>query len=210
MNGVHKLIKDLTGERFGKLIVLNRALSNSKSGNARWTCRCDCGSFTTVTGSKLINKHTTSCGCNKRTANGHSTERLFRIWNGMKRRCLNEKSDNYKWYGGRGISICSEWDEYEAFRSWAIKAGYSDALTIDRINPNGNYTPENCKWVDIKAQANNRNNNHILKLNGETYTISQFAEKYRISYWTVVNRLKLGWDLERIIRTPERSVDCLG
>ena len=198
---------DLTGQHFGKLTVLNRATSNSKSGNVMWVCRCDCENVVTVIGSHLLNHHTTSCGCNRigKASNGHSRERLYRIWYRMRRRCLVQSDEHFKWYGGRGISICSEWDDYEVFRTWAMNNGYSDNLTIDRKEVNGNYCPDNCRWADIKTQANNRSSNRFLELNGKTYTVTQMAEAFGITPDTIFNRLKLGWSPERIVGTPERS-----
>jgi len=194
-------MKDLTGQRFGKLIVLERATSNSKSGNARWTCRCDCGGIVTVIGSHLRDRHTSSCGCLKMcdALQGHSRERIYRTWRGMHQRCYNKTHDKYKWYGEKGIVICSEWHDFMAFREWALGSGYTDNLTIDRTNPDGNYCPENCRWVDMKFQANNKTNNRIVTWLNENYTVSQFAEKLHVPYHTVRNQMKLGWGIEKIV-----------
>lgn len=198
-------LKDLVGQRFSKLTVIKRAEKNSKSGNARWVCRCDCGKYSTVIGSHLLSGKTTSCGCNRysKTAKGHSKERLYRIWYGMHRRCYDPKDDKYKWYGSRGISVCKAWHDFLAFRDWALNHGYSDELTIDRIDNDGNYEPSNCRWINIKSQANNRNSNRILKYRGKEYTAIQLAEQHNLSPHTVYNRLKLGWSIDRIVETPE-------
>ncbi|NHC20304.1 hypothetical protein G6554_18845 [Bacillus sp. MM2020_4] len=202
-------VKQLTGQRFGKLTVIQRSEKNSKSGNAMWVCYCDCGNQAVVIGSHLRSGHTTSCGCNRisEKSMGHSQERLYRIWNGMHNRCYDPKHDRYKWYGNKGISICDKWHDYLTFREWALEHGYSNNLTIDRINPNGNYHPNNCQWVDMKIQANNRSNNRIIKYKGKNYTAIQLAETCNLLPHTVYNRLKLGWSVEQIVEIPERSED---
>ncbi|WP_105144532.1 hypothetical protein [Streptococcus suis] len=193
-------LKDLTNQRFGSLIVIARNSENTKSGNARWDCICDCGNIAIVIGSKLRKGITKSCGCARKndTAQGFSGTRLYRIWRGMHKRCYNAKNDNYKWYGGRGIKICDEWHTFITFREWALSNGYRDDLTIDRINPEQNYCPRNCRWEKVKKQANNRRSNRYVCYRGTKYTIAEFADFLNVSYWTVTNQLKLGWDIEKI------------
>jgi len=204
---INNIINQLTGQKFGRLIVLKRSEQNSKSGNAMWICLCDCGNEVNVIGSHLRNNHTTSCGCNRisKVAKGHSKERLYRTWGKMHKRCSDPKHDRYKWYGAKGISVCDEWKDFLVFREWAQANGYNDELTIDRINSKGNYCPENCQWVDMKVQANNRSNNRIIRYNEIDYTVSQLAEAYNLSSFTIFNRLKLGWSLDRIVGVTERN-----
>lgn len=196
-------LKNLVGRQFGELIVLKRNPVNSKSGNARWDCKCSCGNIATVIGSKLRSGATKSCGCARKSkiAQGFSKTRLYRIWSLMKKRCYRNENENFKHYGGRGIEVCEEWKkDFIAFRSWALSHGYADNLSIDRIDVNGNYEPSNCRWADIKTQANNRRNNHIITYLNNDYTVSEFAELLKVSYWTVSNQLKLGCSIEKIVQ----------
>lgn len=208
--------KDMTGLRFGRLTVLERA--GSKNGLATWRCRCDCGKETTVAGDVLRNGNTRSCGCLQRetrsklgssmvaelsdrnTKHGMSRTRLYGIWENIKTRCQNPKSDDYHRYGGRGITICPEWrDSFEAFRDWALANGYRDDLTIERIDTDGDYFPENCKWATMKEQSNNRRSNVPITYNGKTQTIAQWAAEIGITHMTLWKRLKRGWPIEKAL-----------
>lgn len=177
------LLRDLTserslidhkGERFGRLTVVDRGedyISPMGEHHVRWICKCDCGNETLVDVCELVTGHTKSCGCwrsdnskDRMTTHGGRSERLYKVYANMKNRCLNPNSDDYKYYGERGITVCEEWlNNYSAFRDWAYNNGYDpDAkhgdCTIDRIDVDGNYCPENCRWVSMSVQSKNRRN----------------------------------------------------
>lgn len=152
-------LKDLTNQRFGRLMAICPMEKRSKSRNVIWLCRCGCGKLTTVVSGNLLTGNIKSCGCLRRekmgelsirhgdTANG-KMPRLYVIWGEMKYRCLNPNNKSYKYYGKKGISVCEEWkNSYLAFKWWAIFHGYASDLTIDRINHKGNYEPINCQWI---------------------------------------------------------------
>lgn len=170
-----------------------------------WECRCDCGRITTVTGYALRQGTTVSCGCKTRKHGYANKERLYQTWKNMRRRCYDPNNKRYAQYGGRGIRICSEWDDYAAFRSWAIANGYSDELTIDRVDVDGNYCPENCRWATPKEQANNVTRNRVIDYNGKSMTMSEWASELGISYGTMNHRIQRNWDMGRIISNSPKG-----
>lgn len=195
--------KDYTGLRYGHLVMLERAHKYEKNGSYYWKCKCDCGNITYATPQSLRSGRQVSCGCVRResarnvglkNATHHETNtRLFNLWNNILLRCENHNAVSYKRYGGRGIKVCPEWHEYTAFRDWALSHGYNkDAKrgesTIDRIDNNGDYEPGNCRFVSMKGQNNNRRNNVRVEYNGESHTISEWAEITGIRYSTLYCR----------------------
>lgn len=128
--------------------------------------------------------------------------RLYTVWIDMRQRCSNPNRKEYARYGGRGITVCEGWDKYEEFRAWAMESGYSDNLTLERVNNNGPYCPENCRWATRKEQANNRVTNRLLTMNGETHTMTEWAEVTGISRETIQRRLQRGWTVEKALTVP--------
>lgn len=177
MDTMSKKIKDLTGQRFRRLLVIEDSGKRNKWGKAMWRCKCDCGNMVTIYSGSLSSGHTKSCGClnremasircrarNNNLKHGDARQgritKLYGVWTGMKERCSNSLGWAYKYYGGKGISICDEWKEYTPFKIWALNNGYDIGLTIDRIDNNDNYRPGNCQWI---TQAENTIKDHLGK-----------------------------------------------
>ena len=193
---------DISGEIYGKLKVVSYAGKN-KSGNSKWLCVCECNIQKVVEATKLRSGHTKSCGCLKSSREGLSKTRIYRIWKCMLSRCDNYENDNYYWYGFKGISVCDLWRDFKVFYDWSITNGYQEDLTIDRIDSNGNYSPENCRWISQKEQCNNVSSNHVIVYKNKSYSMAQFADLLGYDYWTVSNRIKLGWTPDEIASVEE-------
>lgn len=198
-------LNDLTGQRFGRFVVIKRG-ENEYAGKDRqqkttWICQCDCGNIKTVWAERLKRGAVTNCGCwheeKRRERESLQVEkykekpqctihdkRLHNIWIGIKERCYTESSDGYKQYGERGIDMCDEWRKrggFWAFRDWALANGYREDLTIDRIDNNKGYYPDNCRWATYKEQANNTRTVIKINVDGEVHTISEWADILGVS-----------------------------
>ncbi len=207
-------MNDLTNQRFGRLVAIKPVEAISKS-KFKWLCRCDCGNTAIVLNYNLVNGHTLSCGCLQRskakesatTHNMHGT-RLYRIWAHMKERCTNPNTRNYNGYGGRGITLCEEWLKFEPFAKWALENGYSENLTIERINNDKGYSPENCRWATPFEQASNKRSNHTFTIDGITDTMTNLARKFNIKPTTVFDRLHKGWSEYEALTVPIGGRRC--
>lgn len=138
---------------------------------------------------------------------GMTNTRLFHIWSTMKQRCCNPNKQHYECYGGRGIEVCDEWlKDFNSFYEWSLKNGYTEELTLDRINIDGNYEPSNCRWVDRVTQANNKKNNRVVEYKGKQYTVAELSSKYNINYSCLYSRIRQGWNIERaLMLQPKRG-----
>ena len=198
------------GKKYNRLTVL----SEFRKDNQVWVhCLCDCGNTKDILRRVVTSGRTKSCGCYAKEVSrkrvykhGLSESRLQRIYSSMMHRCYRLKDDSYSYYGGRGIVVCEEWKNDRAtFFKWAMGNGYSDKLTIDRIDSNGNYEPNNCRWVTYKEQQRNKNNNRYLKYDGRIQAASAWAEEYNISNETLYQRLGRGWSIEKALTTPIKT-----
>lgn len=201
------------GRRFGKLIIIDEVdgyVFPDGQKARRFRCRCDCGAITTPLLRCLIRGETTSCGCAHRgrtiarnTTHGLTHHPLNSIWRGMKKRCTNGKCRQYRYYGGRGISICDDWmRSFQSFYKWAITHGYERGLQIERKDNNGNYSPDNCEWTTRFVQMNNTRKNRFIQYQGRVFTIAQLARHIGLSYGTVWNRVKRNWKIEYVVSRP--------
>lgn len=201
---------DLTGRRFGRLFVVEN-VGKDKFEKHRWLCVCDCGNTKIVTGNCLCSGMTSSCGCIRientikaKTTHGLSKTRLYNIWGEIVQRCTNAKCKQYKNYGGRGIKMCDEWRwNFESFYEWSINNGYHNDLTIDRINNDGNYEPDNCRWTTIIVQANNKRNNHYVEYKGRRYTVKELDRLLCGGAGFIARRLYKGWTMEEALTIPK-------
>ena len=198
--------KDLTGKKFGRLSVIERA--ENKGKKVVWLCKCDCGNYKKVMSCSLSKGATNSCGClhkeklyhNKNCMkHGQRHTKLYEVWLSMKQRCENSNSQYYYRYGGRGITVCDEWKDFEPFYEWSISNGYKDGLTIDRKDNDKEYSPNNCRWTDRITQANNTSRNHYLTYNGKTQTVAQWAREIGITHRCLLHRIERGWSVEKAL-----------
>lgn len=215
--------KNLLGRRFGRLLVESRYVGETRHRAAHWNCTCDWGGVAVHRSDVLLSGGAQSCGClasevraetarevgyqNKthgQASRGRGESALYITWAGMKARCLNPSSTNYPRYGGRGIAVCERWMTFENFA--ADMGTRPPGHSLDRINPNGNYEPGNCRWATPTEQNRNRRDNRILSYHGEMLTLSELCERAGMPSRTVSTRIsKLGWSVEQALETPVRK-----
>lgn len=205
--------RDITGQKFGKLTVVSFS-RDVRSGNRYrkyWNCKCECGNIKEVRLDSLTSGNVTSCGCKLKEISRKNLipgvpkydivdKRLRGIWNGMKRRCLNPSSKSYNRYGGRGITICDEWLDFNVFSKWALSNGYKDNLSIDRIDNSKGYEPCNCRWITNKEQSNNRRSNILVEYKGKEITLMELSELANIPYTRLRDRYKRGDRGDKLLR----------
>lgn len=209
----HIKLRDMIGRRYGRLTVVA-----IQKGPKSCVCKCSCGNekLFEVRKDSLLSGNTKSCGClhseysrinGAKAADVHRTHgmsgtRLFRIWSGMKRRCFDKKHHEFHRYGGRGIRVCDEWLDFSSFMEWAKTTGYNDEMTIDRIDVDGGYMPQNCRWMTRAEQSGLRANVKILTFNGESGNLSQLSKRFGLPAHTAYDRMNNGWSLERTLTEP--------
>lgn len=199
-------IADLTGKRFGKLVVVKLAGKNNHH-KITWLCRCDCGQEKVICAGSLVNQLTLSCGCYrkeytalKNTTHGLSYHPIYKHWVTMMRRCYDVNFIRYDIYGGRGIVVCNRWHKFINFYNDMVLT-YQKGLTIDRKNVDGNYKKSNCRWATATQQGRNKRNNRLLTYNGVTRTLSEW-EEIKGTNRVISGRLKYGWSIEDAISKP--------
>lgn len=193
-------LNDLTGKRFGKWTVISRA--ENAGHHTMWNCVCDCGKHKKVYATHLTSGLSPSCGCITKGrigklnyTHGKCKTRLYNIWAGIKGRCSNPNVSSYHIYGERGIKICKEWDSsFESFEKWALENGYKDDLSIDRIDVNGDYTPQNCKWSTNKEQSNNTRRTIFVEYENQKFSVKGLSEHLGLNY----NRLLKGIRIKKL------------
>jgi len=200
-------IIDLTGRRFGKLFVLGIA-ARVNGKRPMWICRCDCGRTKTILGNSIRSGKTKSCGCfifsfnQLKVVHGMSKTSEYKTWGKMKDRCYNKNNDRYHDYGGRGIKVCDRW--LESFENFLLDMGKKPTSrhSLDRVNNNEDYSPENCRWATGIEQARNKRKTLWISMMGETRPLTEWASKFGISPPKVRSRIKIGWENERAFSTP--------
>lgn len=192
--------QNLIGRKFNRLTVIEELEGN------KVLCKCECGNEVIADRGNVRSGHTKSCGCYKeefcKTAplkHGMSHSSVFRSWAHMLERCTNKNCADYKNYGGRGIAVCDEWQDSTAFIKWALSHGYQEGLTIDRIDVNGNYSPDNCRWATRSEQNKNRRSTILLTYNGKTQCAKDWAQEYGVKYETFLRRLRRGVPIEKAL-----------
>lgn len=209
--------EDLTGKRFGRWTAIRKTPSSEK-GKIRWDCICDCGTQRSVSERSLLRGRSKSCGCLQKESasitaaslkkhDGKGT-RIYTLWKGIRARCYNPNHKSYSTYGGSGIKMCHEWDDFTAFRDWAYENGYDDnaekfSCTLDRIDRAKGYSPDNCRWVDMKTQSRNTSRNIRVEYQGKSYIAKDLADMFGMDDYALIHRLNLGLSVEDALTIPK-------
>jgi hypothetical protein len=197
---------DMSGKRYGRLVIIERSAQTNQSGNAFWRCKCDCGNETIANGASIRAGRTMSCGCQSKaqritaekvTKHGMSRSRTYRIWVGMRKRCACTTKRKAHLYYGKGIRVCPEWESFDNFVRDMGEA--PNGMTIERIDGLQGYRPGNCRWASPKEQANNTTKNKKIVFQGREQNLSQWAEEFKLKPNTLLYRLKRGWDVEQAL-----------
>ncbi len=198
---ITKKSADLSSQLFGKLLVIAPVRDNASTCTT-WLCVCHCGKVVTRTSRWLIKTLYRSCGClGGITRHGASKTREYSIWRGMKKRCTDPRSVNFEWYGGRGVAVCESWSN--SFDEFYRDMGECPPnCSLDRIDNDGPYSPENCRWVSHREQLGNKSNNRFITHNGDTHTVAEWARKLNILPDTIYYRINKGWPVERALQAP--------
>lgn len=203
----HFNVDDYIGKKVHSLTAIG--LAERKPSDKEWKlrCLCECGRETYITPSQFRRGVVKSCGCKRATVctkqKGHSKHPLYHVWLQMMYRCYKKTSKAYGRYGGRGISVCEEWHDFESFVRWSDSVGgRPDGYTLDRINNNGDYNPYNCRWVPMKIQNINKSDNIVIGYSGKSQTLSEWANQLGIKWVTLHNRYVRGWSIERMLTEP--------
>lgn len=192
---LHHNSKDITGQRFGRLIALNPL--RSLHGKVRWLFRCDCGRHHEAVGTSVTSGDTVSCGCHRRRRGGQSNRKVYHAWYNMHQRCSNPQDKSFEHYGGRGIRVCDRWQSFDAFLEDMGHPAKGESL--DRIDVNGDYTPSNCRWATPRVQANNRTNNRVITFQAQSLTLTQWADRLGLTVDCLWRRLHSGKAVERAL-----------
>ena len=215
-------VKDLTGKRFGMLVVEGFDHREPQRRKYFWRCVCDCGRETVASGCNLTSGNTRSCGClgdknrqklmkaftDRYAKHGLSASRINRIYRHMKERCYEKAGKDYELYGGRGITVCDDWlgeHGFENFYAWSMVHGYAESLSIDRVDTDKGYSPDNCRWVNATVQANNRRTNVVYDIGNGPQTRAELCKEYGIPYFKFRDRVASGWTVKEALEIDKRQ-----
>lgn len=216
--------QDWIGKRFGRLTVIGFSHNEKPLRGWSWLCECDCGVKKILSPSEVKSGKIKSCGClhdelcrsraKKFKYSVHEYKRLYSIYNGVKKRCYREEEPRYKDYGGRNITVCDEWlnpnTGFDSFVEWSLSHGYADNLTLDRVDVEKGYSPNNCRWITLQSQNRNKRDSLYVEYKGEKVLLIDLCEKLELSYDTVHNRIySLGWTVEKAITAPSQQESSL-